>query len=227
MSDTPRSRRERPAKPALSREWIIAETIAIIRAEGLEKATMRRVAQALDTGPASLYVYVANTAQLHAMVTDELIGDLPAASDGTWQDRVIAILGSYADVLFAHPGLARSALTLRPMGPHTLMLFDRVMRLLLDGGVAAEAAAWGTDLLIQHVTAVAAEHAGTTPGGADATIADAVRAADPAATPTVAAYADELLSGPSRARFAWALHVLLQGIAATPTPRAAEAGDTL
>jgi len=37
---------------------------------------MRRVAQALDTGPASLYVYVANTAALHAAVLDELIGSL-------------------------------------------------------------------------------------------------------------------------------------------------------
>jgi len=51
-----RGRRERPAKPPLSREWIVAETITIMRTEGLEKATMRRVAQALDTGPASLYV---------------------------------------------------------------------------------------------------------------------------------------------------------------------------
>ena len=60
MPTAPGSRRDRPAKPALSLQWIVAETISIMRTEGLERATMRRVAQALDTGPASLYVYVAN-----------------------------------------------------------------------------------------------------------------------------------------------------------------------
>src|SRR3954451_11968234 len=111
MPSSNRSRRERPAKPALTREWIVAETIEIMRKEGLEKVTMRRVAQVLDTGAASLYVYVANTAELHAAVLDELLGALPApGSRGTWTDRLEALLGRYADILFAHPGLARSAL---------------------------------------------------------------------------------------------------------------------
>lgn len=78
----PRSRRERPAKPALSRAWIVEETIAIMRSEGLEKATMRRVAQALDTGPASLCVDVANTTELHAAVPDELLGTLSVREHG-------------------------------------------------------------------------------------------------------------------------------------------------
>src|SRR4051794_41785849 len=86
MPSSKRSRRERPAKPALTREWIVAETIEIMRKEGLEKVTMRRVAQALDTGPASLYVYVANTAELHAAVLDELIGSLDFGT-GDWRGR--------------------------------------------------------------------------------------------------------------------------------------------
>lgn len=226
MNTTPRSRRERPAKPALSREWIIAETIRIVREEGLDKATMRRVAQALDTGPASLYVYVKNTAELHAAVTDQLTGTLAVSGDGSWDERIIALLEAYSEVLFAYPGLARSALTLRPMGPNTLALFDRLITLLVDGGVPAGQAAWGADLLVQLVTANAAEHAGGGSGAADAKAADrasqaaivqAVRGADPERTPAVAAYADELLSGPPAVRFRWMLRVLLAGIATTPT----------
>ena len=72
----PRSRRERPAKPALTRAGIVAAAVEVMRSEGLERVTMRRLAQELDTGPASLYVYVANTAELHAAVLDELLGDL-------------------------------------------------------------------------------------------------------------------------------------------------------
>jgi AcrR family transcriptional regulator len=49
----PRSRRERPAKPPLSRDAIVAAALEIAAAEGVEALSMRRLAQALDTGPAS------------------------------------------------------------------------------------------------------------------------------------------------------------------------------
>src|ERR1022692_1858482 len=58
----PVSRRERPAKSALTREGIVAAAVGVMQAEGLDRVTMRRLAQELDTGAASLYVYVRNTA---------------------------------------------------------------------------------------------------------------------------------------------------------------------
>src|ERR1700761_7653265 len=69
----PPNRRERPAKPALTRDGIVAAALLVLRAEGLGKVTMRRVAQQLDTGHASLYVYVRDTADLHAQVLDALL----------------------------------------------------------------------------------------------------------------------------------------------------------
>lgn len=220
------SRRERPAKPALSREGIIAATIEIMQAEGLEKATMRRVAQVLDTGAASLYVYVSNTAELHAAVLDELLGALPApGSQGPWTKRLEALLGQYADILYAHPGLARSALLIRPTGPNAVQLYDRVMGLLLEGEVEAGRAAWGVDLLLQYVTGTAAEHSAAVPGVEDAddatmgALARALRDADPATAPHVATHADAILSGQPGERVAWAVQALIAGIAATPVPR--------
>lgn len=231
MTETTRSRRERPAKPALSREWIISQTIEIVRTEGLEKATMRRVAQALDTGPASLYVYVANTAELRAAVLDELLGSLLADADGPWMTRLQTVLHAYGEVLLAYPGLARSALTLRPTGPNTIALFDRVLGLLLEGGIPADRASWGADILIQHITASAAEHGMPSPGDVDSPVdreaefgalAHAVRSANPDATPHVAAHADAILGGTPGARQAWAVSALVAGIAATPIPPAAD-----
>ena len=67
---SPRSRRDRPAKPALSREAIVDAALAIVREEGIDALTMRRLAQALDTGPASLYVYVANRDELWDLLFD-------------------------------------------------------------------------------------------------------------------------------------------------------------
>jgi AcrR family transcriptional regulator len=227
MASAVGSRRERPAKPALSREWIIAETIEIMRAEGLEKATMRRVAQALDTGPASLYVYVANTAELHAAVLDELIAFLSEGDSDEWQTRLESLLASYSAVLFRYPGLARSALILRPVGPNAVRLYDRVLGLLLEGGIASDRASWGVDLLLHHVTSTAAEHSVPTPSDIDAPTDDrekmgalqrALRSAAPEVAPNVAAHAEELLSGTPAGRTSWALKVLLTGIMATAVP---------
>jgi len=227
VSSSVRSRRERPAKPALSREWIVAETIRLMKAEGLEKATMRRVADALDTGPASLYAYVASTTELHAAVLDELIGALTETTVGTAPERLRSLLADYTRIMFSHPGLARSALLMRPSGPNAIVLYDRILGLLIENGLEPGRAAWGVDLLLQHLTANAAEHSAP-PGGRSAAARDhsveqdalfvAVRMADPERTPHVAAYAEELLGGAPEQRARWALDAVLAGIAVTAVP---------
>src|ERR1700744_1966845 len=98
-----RSRRERPAKAALSRPGNVTPPVALMRAEGLERVTMRRLAEQLDTGPASLYVYVRDTADLHAAVLEEMLGQVdltPAAGAGDWRARLTEVLRSYLGVLF-------------------------------------------------------------------------------------------------------------------------------
>src|ERR1700759_5269727 len=131
QSGEPRSRRERPAKPALTRAGIVAVAVEIMRAEGLAKVTVRRLAQDLDTGPASLYVYFRNTAELHAAILDELLGTVPPpAAGGDWQDRLEKLLTGYTVMLFEHPSLARSALVTRPHGEHYLDLVETMLALL-------------------------------------------------------------------------------------------------
>ncbi|WP_406335481.1 TetR/AcrR family transcriptional regulator [Streptomyces sp. NBC_00203] len=224
---TPRpSRRERPAKPALTRDGIIETAVALMRAEGLQRVTMRRLAQELDTGPASLYVYVRNTAELHAAVLDDLLGavDLsPAGASGDWRDRLVQVLGSYTDVLFEHPGLARSALVARPSGERYLNLLEALLSLLSEGGVPDARAAWAVDLLLQFATATAAEHAAgekdpTDAEGEWAELAAALRGVSGHRHPHIAALGTELLSGPGEARLNWGFHVLINGVLHTPRP---------
>ncbi len=219
----PRSRRDRPAKPALTREGIVAAAVAVMRAEGLERVTMRRLAQELDTGAASIYVYVSNTAELHAAVLDRLMEGLldSARPGGEWRERLVAILTAYTELLFEYPSLARSALVARPTGPGYLDLLETLLSLLHDGGVADDRAAWGVDLLLQTATATAAEqatrgHAFESAGEQDA-FERIVRGAPADTYPHVAAMADNLLRGPGRTRLTWAFHVLIDGIAHTPT----------
>src|ERR1700744_3507239 len=152
--EQPRSRRERPSKPALTRAGIVAAAVEIMRAEGLAKVTVRRLAQDLDTGPASLYVYFRNTAELHAAILDELLGTVPPPSaEGDWPNRLERVLTDYTVMLFQHPSLARSALVARPRGQHYLNLVEAILALLDEGGVPAAQAAWGGDLQLALGTA--------------------------------------------------------------------------
>ncbi|WP_405915278.1 TetR/AcrR family transcriptional regulator [Streptomyces sp. NBC_00728] len=225
------SRRERPAKPALTRDGIIRTALALMHAEGLTRVTMRRLAQELDTGPASLYVYVRNTAELHAAVLDDLLGGVdlgPASADGDWRERLVEVLTSYTAVLFEHPGLARSALVARPSGERYLDLAEALLSLLDEGGVPGDRAAWAIDLLLQFATATAAEHSAGEKDQADsegewAALAAAVRGASPERHPHIAALGTELLSGPGTARLNWGFHVLINGVLLTPRPDAPDA----
>lgn len=216
------SRRERPAKPALDREGIIAAAVDIMRSEGLQKVTMRRLAAELDTGPASLYVYVANTAELHAAVLDELLGDVVLFDDSAedWRDQLVAVLTSYVGVLTANPQLARSAVTVRPDGPHYLRLVDRILGLLGDGGVTARRAAWGVDLLLLTATAHAAEHAEPTPVTRQQwdALGQALADVDAERYPHVNELSGELLSGSPQDRLAWSFRSMIKGLHDTAVP---------
>jgi len=221
----PVSRRERPAKAALSREGIVAAAVAVLRAEGLEKVTMRRLAQELDTGPASLYVYVANTAELHAAVLDELLGEVDLdTGDADWRDQLEGVLTSYKQILFAHPALARMAVSARPRGEHYLRLVERLIALQVDGGVPPERAAWGVDVLLLVATAAAAEKA-TQRQSADAesewdALTQAIRELSASTHPYLHALSASVLGGSGMQRSSWVLRVVINGITNTPVPGA-------
>ncbi len=217
------NRRERPAKPALSRESIVAAALDVVRREGAERVTMRQLAKELDTGPASLYVYVRDTDELHAAVLDELLGEVAALSlDGDWRTRLWTVLSAYRDVLYQHPGLARVALVSPLNGPNYLTIVDTVLGLLAGAGVPAGPAAWSVDLLLLVATANAVEH-GTRRTHPDAdrkhdALAETVRTISADTHPHIAAVRAELMSGTGESRSRWLIDTLLSGARTIPLP---------
>lgn len=202
--------------------------MSVVASEGIDRLTMRRLAAELDTGAASLYVYVRNITELHGRLIDRLIAELDVSWDpsGDWRARLRAVLTDYVGLLVRHPGLARSALVVWPDGPHYLDLVESVLTLLVAGGVPRESAAWGVDLLLQYATAAAAEWAtrGESDEQEDGDIADSLSHADASRHPLVAELgATMMVGGEHGERLAWFLDVLITGIATTPRADAAHA----
>jgi len=226
-SARPVSRRDRPAKAALTRELIVATALAVLNEEGIEKVTMRAIASRLDTGPASLYVYVRNTEDLHAQLLDALIAGVPEAAAerpgpavdaADWRRQLVRLLMTYTERLYSHPGIARLSLFARSNGPNSLRMADTLLKLLRQGGVADASAAWAIDLMMHFATATAAEQSSDRHESKIAATADAIEAADPVLYPNLAAIDPLLLfGGDGIQRFDWAVNVLIDGVlAATP-----------
>ncbi|WP_083733537.1 TetR/AcrR family transcriptional regulator C-terminal domain-containing protein [Actinomadura sp. CNU-125] len=129
-------RPERPARgprPAYSRAQITEAAIRVADAEGIEAATMRRIAAEIGAGAMSLYRYVPGRDDLIELVADRLMGeiDMEGVPSGDWR----ADLTRYADGLrgmwLRHPWIARVNRSLPGFGPNQLRLIERVMAVLV------------------------------------------------------------------------------------------------
>src|ERR1700754_2629180 len=100
----PRSTRDRPAKRPLSRDAIIDAPLGILKAEGLEAVSMRRVAAALDTGAGSLYVYVDGRDGLLEAMFDRIIAavTLETPDPSRWRAQLHNLLERMRAELVTH-----------------------------------------------------------------------------------------------------------------------------
>ncbi|MGK5543904.1 TetR/AcrR family transcriptional regulator C-terminal domain-containing protein [Streptomyces sp. URMC 127] len=219
MSTQPISRRTRPAKAPLSRDVIVRTGLEILDRDGLDALTMRRVAKELDTGPASLYVYVANRDDLMAAMLDAALAQVPLTAEGTWREQLHSLVAATTEAMSRHEGLAAVALGAIPTGDNALLVLDRMLALLKQGGLDDTTAAWAVDLLYLHVAAAAAEQSTYDAKGGDE--GDTIAAADrryaslPADRyPMITSLRQALLSPGDRDT--WGLNVLINGILHTP-----------
>ncbi|MFE1593944.1 GNAT family N-acetyltransferase [Nocardia sp. NPDC058705] len=160
MNAAPVSRRARPAKVPLSRELVIETGLRTLDTDGSGALTMRRVAKELDTGAASLYVYVANRDDLLTGMLDHVLAQVPAATEGDWRARVTQLVEAAIEALARHDGLALVAFGWFPTTRHALGLLEQVLALLREGGVDPVTAGWACDLIYRHIAAEAVDDGG-------------------------------------------------------------------
>ena len=214
-----RSTRDRPAKAPLSVEAVIEAGLRVLRVEGIEAVSMRRVAAELDTGPASLYVYVDNRQDLLNKMFDAVVGEVDLGNEPDpkrWREQLEELLMRMRDAMDRYPGIARVPLANIPTGANAMRGADRMLGLLRAGGVDNRSAAWFVDVVALYVNAASFERSiyvseGTTPEEQDE-VFDAIQRIDPAQYPNMAALAPDLTAGDDDERFAFGLRLMINGL---------------
>jgi AcrR family transcriptional regulator len=113
MTDRPRSIWLRPERtgrgpaPEHDRSRIAAVAISLADADGLGAVSMRKIASALGTAPASLYRYVDSRDELLELMADAVAGelDLRRPLTGDWRTDLVALAHQLRDAYRRHPWL--------------------------------------------------------------------------------------------------------------------------
>lgn len=209
----------------LTKEGIVDAAVKVLDAEGLDAMTMRRVAQELDTGAASLYARVADKEELTELVVDRVIGDveMPGPPDPErWQEQVMQAGRAMRAIMSAHRDIARATFARIPLGSNALRSMDAIVAVLRAGGLPDHVVAYASDLLPLYVTAIAYEESlysqqDIRPEQFTQYVADMrsyFEALPADRFPNMKALAEPLTSGSPEERFDFGLEVIVRGLAA-------------
>jgi AcrR family transcriptional regulator len=225
-----RSTRDRPAKAPLSEDAVVDAALAILKSDGLEAVTMRRVAAALDTGAASLYVYVSGREGLLQAMLDRVTAtiELEAPDPSRWRAQLHSLLQRMHQALVAHPGIAAMTLADPPTTEAILRLTENLLGILLAGGLDPQDAAWACDIFVLLVTAVASEDdVRRARGRSDDDdrreqvdeLFKTFAGLPPDRFPLIAAHAAQMVAGDGDERFRFAIDVVIDGVVARAARR--------
>ncbi|GAA2308079.1 TetR/AcrR family transcriptional regulator [Actinomadura sp. NPDC048955] len=119
-------RQGRGPRPAYSRTQITEAAIRIADAEGLEAASMRRIAADLGTGAMSLYRYVPSRDDLIELMIDHVVleMDIPERPSGDWRADLTLIAENTRAMWRGHPWLAGLQRPRASFGPNRLRLAE-------------------------------------------------------------------------------------------------------
>ncbi|NDU77347.1 TetR family transcriptional regulator [Actinomadura sp. DSM 109109] len=119
-------RQGRGPRPAYSRAQITEAAVRIADAEGLEAASMRRIAADLGTGAMSLYRYVPSRDDLLDLMADHVLleMDVPERPSGDWRADLALVAEGTRAVWLRHAWLAGLHRPRASIGPNRLRLLE-------------------------------------------------------------------------------------------------------
>lgn len=218
-----RSRPNRPVKEALSRDRIVDAAMELVVAEGYDAVSMRRVAQALNTGAASLYAHVENKQELDQLMLDRVAAQIvvPDPVPDKWQEQIIQVMHDLLATMRRYPGVARAAIGQIPLAENSLLTTERILAILRAGGVPDWVAGYAVDLIPLYVCAIAfeeyvqraSEWTSTDVEKYVTELAEWFRSLPAGRFPNIVALAGAMTSGDGDDRFTFGARVIVAGLA--------------
>ncbi len=207
-----------PPSPKFTRQRLSTIALELVDARGLGALTMRSLAQALGTGPMTLYNYVQSRDELDALVVEGVMAGArwPATTD-VWREDARAMATATWDAIRAHPNALPLILARRSLSPSMLEPAEALLAALAAGGRS------GPDLLAAfravhgYIFGFALIRGAETAGGADAS-AERVQALPEGRFPRLVSVAREAARLTIDAEFAAGLEVVLAGLGDGPQP---------
>jgi AcrR family transcriptional regulator len=222
-----RSGKTRPVRQPLSRDLIVDTALGLLEKEGLEALSMRRVAQALGTGPASLYAHVRNRDELCELMFDRILGEVgvPEADPARWREQLKELCFAQVKAMTAYPGIATVVMNaMIPIGPNALRHGEAMLAILRAGGLTDRQAAWAFDALGLYGKAYAAEVTSWTSADVDANemaerarqMTDYMQSLPPGTFPNLLAVGPLFSGETAHERFTFAIDTFIAGLDALP-----------
>jgi AcrR family transcriptional regulator len=224
---TPPWRKQRkpsaPPRQPLSQDLIVETALGVLQAEGLDAVSMRRVAQELNTGAASLYAHVSNKEELLGLMIDRIAEQirLPEPDPERWREQIKEIAREARRVWTGYNDIARYSIGNIPTGPHLLAVAERQLDIMRAGGVPDQVAAWFVDRIALYVDADAIDGVswmshiqdGQDVEGYLGQIQDYFASLPAQRFPNIASMADLLVQGDGDERFEFGLDLIVRGLA--------------
>ncbi len=214
MARTPKTKDREP----LGRARIVAASVALADAEGLEALSMRNVARHLGFEVMALYNHVASKEELLAEMIDAVAAEIdepPFELAPLSAIRVIAI--ATHDALVRHPWAPGIWLRHLP-GPARTQRMEDLLHLLDRSGLAPELAHHGYHAVNNHVLGYTLQQLGmrASPGtaSAEATARSFLQTID-GDFPHTAAHVRQHLDGETSSSFEFVLDLILDGLVRT------------
>jgi AcrR family transcriptional regulator len=220
----PPDRGRRRRRDPITRDAIVATALRLLDRDGLDALSMRRVADELGTGPASLYWHVGSKDGLLDLVFDAVIGEqhIPDPEPERWAEQLKEVAHTMRATILAHRDVVRISIGRIPMGPNALRYSERILAILRAGGVPDELAVLGHHLLFSVVNGFTLDETGD-PGGGEgrpsldegaAMARDYIASLPPDRFPNMVAVADWYAVTDNDRRFALLIDLYVDGLAA-------------
>jgi len=157
--DPPWQKPARLPRAPITREAIVAAALAVMDELGMEGLSMRRVADKLGTGAASLYWHVRNKDELFQLIFDAVMDKLtlPPPDPAHWKQQLRELAERARSVMSEHRDVGRLSLGRVPGGQQTAVIGEWFFTLLSPLGIPDRVIAYLGDFFGLYLGAYAFE----------------------------------------------------------------------